>query len=74
MNEKQWTMSMETAATRLRDAARGAVMAGRLARERHVANRTAPLPFRIIEPEGVAKSAGKVQGGRVHGGGGLAEG
>ena len=70
----QWTMTMEAAATRLRDAAYGTLMAGRLAGEQLMTNRTAPLPLRKVEPEGVAVSAGEVQGGRVHGGSGLAKG
>ena len=70
----QWTMSMEAAATCLRDAAHGTLMAGRLTGEQLMTNSTAPLPLREVEPEGVAESAGEVRGGRVHGGSGLAKG
>ena len=70
----QWTMSMEAAATCLRDAAYGTLMAGRLTGEQLMTNRTAPLPLDKVEPEGMAVSAGEVRGGRVHGGSGLAKG
>ena len=68
------TMPNETAATRLGNTTCGALMTRGFHRERVVAHRARPSLFHVVEPEGVPKGAREVQGGRVHGGGGLAGG
>ena len=70
----QRAMSVEAATTRLRDAACGALMAGRLEREQLVTQGTTPFYRGVIKAEDVSIGASEIRGGEVHDGRGQARG